>query len=491
MAPNEEAPGRNGGSTEQIDSTEHHSAYSSRLQAPPKARAKRRSHLRVAGPQEAVLAATRELVGAVIMYDSIPLDGLDSLAPPDPRLASVLRAAVARRAAGEPVTPALLSETTGVPADELAALAASAPPPAAVPQLVAVLRREQARQRAAEVLAEAQAALAAGDTASLAGYASVLSDLAAEALSPDPLARARDVTGLVDWYQLFAEEEEESEWLAEPCLARGRSHALFAAAKSGKSLLTLWVAYCLAVGRAPLQHFFELPQEPVRVLYLDWEQSPNDLRERLRDFGATPEQLSNLFYYLLPDIPALDSPEGAAALQGLIDAHKPDLVVIDTLSRAVTGEENSADTYRNYYTHAGQVLKRARVTSIRLDHAGKDEARGQRGSSGKNDDVDIVWQLSPAEGGWELIATHTRPIWVPKQAVKVQLDLGGEVTAIRLAQRLDPPGTELGLARLRAAGVQPGTPVTEALRQLRAATGQGARKAVLLAALRRLAEDVR
>ena len=70
---------------------------------------------------------------------------------------------------------------------------------------------------------------------------------------------------------------------------------------------------------------------------------------------------------------------------------------------------------RAYYRHSGVVLKRAGVTSVRLDHAGKDPGRGPHGSSAKVDDVDVVWKFTRAEAeGVSLRATHRRIGWVPE-----------------------------------------------------------------------------
>ena len=44
------------------------------------------------------------------------------------------------------------------------------------------------------------------------------------------------------------------------------------------------------------------------------------------------------------------------------------------------------------------ALKDADIALLRIDHAGKDLTRGQRGTSAKNDDVDVVWFLKPTAG---------------------------------------------------------------------------------------------
>ncbi|MGI3782284.1 MAG: hypothetical protein ACRYG2_16100, partial [Janthinobacterium lividum] len=71
-----------------------------------------------------------------------------------------------------------------------------------------------------------------------------------------------------------------------------------------------------------------------------------------------------------------------------------EVVVIDTVSRAVDGEENSNDTWLQLYRRTGLKLKQAGVAVIRLDHTGKDEAKGTRGGSAKSGDVDAVWRLT-------------------------------------------------------------------------------------------------
>jgi len=84
---------------------------------------------------------------------------------------------------------------------------------------------------------------------------------------------------------------------------------------------------------------------------------------------------------------------GGRVLEYLLAAGLP-VVVIDTVSRAVKGDENDNDTWLSFYRHTGLKLKQAGVALIRLDHSGKDDAKGQRGGSAKSGDVDAVWRLS-------------------------------------------------------------------------------------------------
>ena len=125
-----------------------------------------------------------------------------------------------------------------------------------------------------------------------------------------------------------------------------------------------------------------------------------DLQERLHNLGYTKPDTTlkaHLHYYQLAPWPALDTPAGGQRLIQEALATRSLLVVIDTLIRTVDGEENSSDTIKNFNRYTGQPLKAAGISLLRVDHAGKDATRGQRGTSAKRDDVDVVWLLKPGE----------------------------------------------------------------------------------------------
>lgn len=195
----------------------------------------------------------------------------------------------------------------------------------------------------------------------------------------------------VDWHEAYAGEAESEAWLVEPFLAARRHHLLYAPHKVGKSLFLLELAAAVATGRAV---FGRPTGEGESVLVVDMENNlHDDVVARLTDFGYEPHELDNLHYYSFPRLAPLDAAAGAAQLEGLIERHQPVLVVLDSFARVVTGEESDADTVRDYYRHTGLMLKRAGVTSVRLDNSGKEVDRGARGSSAKGDDVDIILQL--------------------------------------------------------------------------------------------------
>ena len=237
-------------------------------------------------------------------------------------------------------------------------------------------------------------------------------------------------------------QEEDQEFLIAPFIGRGRAHALFAAAKVGKSYIILQAFAAAAIpGHTS---WAETPTEPVKVLYLDYEMTEDDLRDRLETFGYGPQDDFSRFHYIKASMLGadLDTYEGGKALLEQALKWDVDLVVMDTMSRAVSGDENDADTVRKFYQHTGRVLKAHGIAWVRVDHAGKDGAKGQRGSSSKNDDVDVVWKLERTDNGAVLHLTHSRVFWMPQSIALENVEAGnGAITHKRSATGGWPSGT--------------------------------------------------
>jgi hypothetical protein len=193
----------------------------------------------------------------------------------------------------------------------------------------------------------------------------------------------------LDWDALWADESEE-EWLVHGVIPAKRLGVLYSAPKVGKSLLAYELAARLSMG----MDVFGIPTEAKRVLYVDFENTPKgDIKPRLRDMGFGGQRLSNLFVLSFPALGKLDTEQGARDLAKAVVEFKPDLVILDTISRMIGGEENSNDTWIKVYNNTLMMLKAAEVAVLRLDHTGKDASKGQRGGSAKSGDVDYIWHL--------------------------------------------------------------------------------------------------
>ena len=355
-----------------------------------------------------------------------------------------------------------------------------APPPGAARRLAVEVRRLSLERRVA-VLAEAYAAAGMrGDRPMMAMTLNDLAQAVAELrLTTTGEERGPAVSEII-WSEMWAREEVDHEWMVEPIVPLGRQVAIYSVAGTGKSLLLLEIAAAKATGRGVVD---QAPAEPIDVVYVDMEMSRADLQGRLEALGYGPEDdLSHLHYYQAAGFNPFDTEEGGAELEWVVRQHGASLVVLDTMARAVEGDENDADTYRAFYRCTGSKLKALGVTLVRADHMGKDPSRGQRGSSAKADDVDLVWRLSVGDEGAVILDRQKhRMDWVPERVVLKRVD--DPHLRHQPSPKMYPSGTIDCVRDLDELGVPLGESVRMAKRTLQAA-GKGRRLEVLAAALR-------
>lgn len=210
----------------------------------------------------------------------------------------------------------------------------------------------------------------------------------------------------IDFKALFRTDFDAEKWLLWPFVQEGHLGALYAPPKAGKSLVLLdFIVQSLRHSPKGVA-----PSSPLCVLYLDRENSRRDIARRLQSLGAAPKELGNLKYICFPQLDWLDTSKGGEQLLCLAEKHGANLVVLDSVSRFVQGAENEASTWNALYAHSLAPLKAAGIASLRVDHTGKHEERGMRGSSAKASDVDSAWSLAHDANAAErtLTRSHTR-----------------------------------------------------------------------------------
>jgi len=206
----------------------------------------------------------------------------------------------------------------------------------------------------------------------------------------------------VDLRALMSSDPPEQEWLIEPFILARKHTGLVSKRGEGKSLVALDISARRSIGQAVLD---QPASDPIHVVYIDQEMASDDLWDRLDAFGWTVDHpdfdklVEHFHYYQLIDLPTLDTEEGGIALEEIVDLHNATLVVIDTVIRVIAGGENDNDTFKDLFRHTETRLKRKGVTLLRLDHLGKDEKKGSRGASAKEDALDVVYQLKANDKG--------------------------------------------------------------------------------------------
>lgn len=246
----------------------------------------------------------------------------------------------------------------------------------------------------------------------------------------------------VDIIAAMNHQGPDIDWLVEDLWPLGRSIHVHAQRKAGKSLNSLYMACMIALGRDPYTGE-RIP--PRKVGYWDFEMTLDDFVERLTDMGFDPVALSLMLnYYQMSALPPLDTAQGGQHLLEQAIAMGEEVIFIDTMSRVISGDENSSDTYINFYRFTGAPLKAAGISMCRLDHEGHEGGRS-RGSSAKADDVDIVWQLVPTDDGVSFLKKASRINWVPDKLVVRKSD---EPLAYSRANGSWPDGTKEKAAEL-------------------------------------------
>jgi hypothetical protein len=203
-------------------------------------------------------------------------------------------------------------------------------------------------------------------------------------------------------------------------LYEGRIHSIASGPGTGKTFLAEWM--CVQVMR-----------RESRVLYLDAENGPKLVAERLEDLGADLDTLDDRFFYYPADVDM--SAESLAQLAATVEEIEPALVVFDSFADflALAGlEENSNSECTIWMTKVAQPLKDAGVAVLILDHVPK-SGKGPRGAGSKVAKVDVQWDLDVTiefdrdrTGEIQLEHSKDRECWLPKT---VRFSVGGGVFA--------------------------------------------------------------
>ncbi|MCP4355735.1 MAG: AAA family ATPase [Proteobacteria bacterium] len=194
------------------------------------------------------------------------------------------------------------------------------------------------------------------------------------------------------------EKLPEREILLYPWLYAQSTNMVFADRGLGKTYFCLSCAIALAEGSETLSY---TATRPVKVLYLDGEMPASLLRDRIRGFIGNRELINKNLFIMTPDIqgdcimPNMGEPDGLDAIDSIIDDISPDVIFVDNLSTFIrSGKENEGESWLPVQEWA--IRQRSAGRSIVFVHHTNKEG-GQRGSSRKEDILDVIIQLKKPE----------------------------------------------------------------------------------------------
>ncbi len=223
---------------------------------------------------------------------------------------------------------------------------------------------------------------------------------------------------------LFALDLAEPEWTVDGLLPLGAAALLSAREKAGKGLLTIDLCASVAAG----EPFLDRAVREGTAIYCAAEEHVRDVRARIAARLGDRRQAP---LYVLPldgstdDRLKLEDPGAMTRLAGMIAAHEPVLIVLDTLRELHDGQEDSSDDMVWRLRPLRQMAHQTNTTILVNHHQNK--LGGFRGSTAIRAAFDLEWAFNrtdsegdgPATGRLQVEGRHG-----PRESVHVRLGDG-------------------------------------------------------------------
>lgn len=212
---------------------------------------------------------------------------------------------------------------------------------------------------------------------------------------------------------------EHCPYLVKSWLDLDATSLVYGQSNTGKSFLTLDIAFHVAAGR----HWNSCRVTQSNVIYVAAE-GGTGFTKRIRAIAESKPDLHKAareHFHHLPLQLDLHGTDDLAALLSAIDERLVDLLIIDTLAMSFgAGNENDGKDVTQFLTHISEIRQRLDCHVMLVHHSGKDQGKGARGHSSLRAAVDTEIEVS-MDGLMRLART------------KKQRDLeGGKVAAFTL-----------------------------------------------------------
>jgi hypothetical protein len=194
----------------------------------------------------------------------------------------------------------------------------------------------------------------------------------------------------VDWHTRYMTEEsylnvKPPEFLIDGFLVKDSIAMLGGPVAQRKSIIALNVAHALCTGDA-LFGYFKVAEKPTRTVYLCPEMGAASFVKRIKQIGLGGYVGKTLFIQTMSEQPTvLDELDGE--LPGSV-------VIVDTITRFIEGDENKSEDMRRFAQKVFRLVN-AGATVVLLHHSKKGSAGtlddGLRGSSELAAFVDSCW----------------------------------------------------------------------------------------------------
>lgn len=280
---------------------------------------------------------------------------------------------------------------------------------------------------------------------------------------PTNAERGRDK---IQFLHVYADNVQDPAWLIPNILPSTGIGMLYGPSGSYKSFLALDMSLCLAFGIAgqwgapPVKNdvLFLAGEGPVATAkkrwpaWLEWQGIGNRDEHRFFIKDRVPFYTDAAAWEIVKaDLAELNA--------------KPSLIVIDTLSRLLTGmDENVAKDATMVTTFMEQLARYYECFVLAVHHTGKDESKGARGSSAFHANMDTVLATKMKVGGTEFRVKKQKDADVSDEisyfAIK---EVGTSIVLERAAALADPVSEKKQASRYAWASVEEVVKVLEGL----------------------------
>lgn len=264
-------------------------------------------------------------------------------------------------------------------------IVAQVPSPASAVYYARIVARHAARRRLIDTC----------NAAMLAAYQpdcdpTTLASTVGEELIYDLAASAED-----DW-PVYADGEIDqlpaTDWIIDQLLPDGVTF-LYGASTAGKTFVAVDWSLCLAHG----VRWAGRKVSSRRVVYVAAEGAGGIARRRRAWLSVNQPPDATGGFLLLPRRINLRDRGDQSRLTRIVETHRAGLLVLDTLSMTVIGNENDGGEMGEYLSACQRIHQRTGASVLIVHHQGKDADRGMRGSSKFFNDADGVIQVARPE----------------------------------------------------------------------------------------------
>lgn len=250
----------------------------------------------------------------------------------------------------------------------------------------------------------------------------------------------------VRWIDDYASSVQDPEWLIPGLIPATGVGVMYGDTGTYKSFIALDIAATLAHGiagqwgAAPAVHDVlflagEMPVGTARLRYPAWQ--------AWHDQIGVPNRLA-----ILPRVPYLHNKEAWDGIKLDMDdlAMRPSLIVIDTLSRLMTGmDENATKEAVMTVSWLEDLARYYECFVLCVHHTGKDKTKGARGSSALIQNPDMALSLRKQDGGTSITVKKQKDVDVPDKPLHLAVRDSGKSIILERVEDLNEPAMAGGV----------------------------------------------